>query len=112
MTLTLEIKDLNRMKKEFFDVYETLFQDALVKLKAIWILKLKAIAKCREFTKRMKSLKSPAPHNMFSEYQGSSDRFTYSPKGVVVTPKHIKEDQADQSPMTYGVVPINIDEID
>jgi hypothetical protein len=41
--LTLSIQDLNRMKNEFFETYELMFDEQLVKLKTIWQIKLKAM---------------------------------------------------------------------
>ena len=44
--LTLSINDLHRMKLEFYEQYETLFDDATVKLRRTWISKLRAMKSC------------------------------------------------------------------
>ena len=41
--LTLSIQDLNRMKQEFFETYELMFDQQLIRLKTIWKIKLKAM---------------------------------------------------------------------
>lgn len=45
--LSLSIQDLNRMKAEFHDCYEKLFDDAFVRLRRTWLAKLKAMKECR-----------------------------------------------------------------
>lgn len=47
----MSIQDLNRMKSEFKDVYEEVFQDAEKCLKKTWIAKLKAMKECRALIK-------------------------------------------------------------
>ena len=44
--LTLSINDLHRMKLEFYEQYETLFDDATIKLRRTWISKLRAMKSC------------------------------------------------------------------
>ena len=46
-SLNLSLNDLVRMKMEFYDYYFKLFEDANLKLRKSWALKLKAIKACR-----------------------------------------------------------------
>ena len=50
--LTLSINDLHRMKLEFYEQYETLFDDATIKLRRTWISKLRAMKSCAAQFKR------------------------------------------------------------
>ena len=45
--LSFNIQDLNRMRLEFSDCYENLFNDALIKLKRTWLTRLRAMKECR-----------------------------------------------------------------
>jgi CRP-like cAMP-binding protein len=45
--LTLSIQDLNRMKQEFFETYELMFDQQLIRLKTIWKIKLNAMKQCK-----------------------------------------------------------------
>ena len=46
--LCLAIQDLNRMKQEFYEVYQQLFSDAYNRLRRALTLKLKAMRLCAE----------------------------------------------------------------
>ena len=46
--LSLNINDLSRMRKEFFDSYDELFKECNSVLKRAWQLKMRAIKSCRK----------------------------------------------------------------
>jgi len=45
--LNLDIADLNRMKLEFYDIHNIIFQDAFETLRKTWIAKLQAMKVCK-----------------------------------------------------------------
>ena len=47
-TLTLSLQDIHRMKQEFYEQYEELFQQASIRLRRTWIIKLMANRSCHE----------------------------------------------------------------
>ena len=51
--LQLMLSDLNRMKQEFLEVYEKLFQDSLPRLRRAIMLKLRAMKICDKNEKKM-----------------------------------------------------------
>jgi hypothetical protein len=52
--LNLNLADLNRMKLEFFDCYEAMFQEAEVGLRRTMLVKLHAMKHCRKQIKELK----------------------------------------------------------
>jgi hypothetical protein len=56
--LCLAIQDLNRMKQEFYEVYQKLFSDAYNRLRRALTLKLKAMRICAERDEDSKSFRS------------------------------------------------------
>lgn len=45
-TLMLGLSDLNRMKQEFLEAYEKIFNNTLPELKTAFIMRLKAMEMC------------------------------------------------------------------
>ena len=56
--LQLAIQDLNRMKQEFLEAYEKLFNDAYNRLRRSLTLKLKAMRICAEKENESKTARS------------------------------------------------------
>ena len=50
--LNLNLFDLNRMKLEFQDCYDKLFDESIMCLRRTWLAKLKAMKNCRTQAKQ------------------------------------------------------------
>ena len=54
--LNLNLLDLNRMKTEFYDCYEKLFDDQVEILRRTWLYKLTAMKSCRKQRRERRKL--------------------------------------------------------
>lgn len=76
--LQLAIQDLNRMKQEFLEAYEKLFNDAYNRLRRSLTLKLKAMRICAEKENESKTARSHKSLDLDQDPKDISEQLKFS----------------------------------